>query len=446
MSKRCCCSALALALALLLAPPAAGAAAPPLSPPPPPPRLVTTWSSAPCAYSGARNCPFTLDGPLLGNGDLGAMLGVSSASNVSFYLTKNDFWCLACGMQPQCRYGTYNNTLFYPPMTLDTGCVFPASGDRNSQGLAGGHTISPVGDATASWTAAQNFGNATVAAHFALASGRGALDTLSFVAAPADAASTATYSLLVTRVSTTAPSLDLDCEVYAGAPRAGGASGGGGANESWGAWVRPTEAAPPIGLRAGRNTSVALVMRIVGGTPLGGQRVRLAAGETAWVVVLALSNIDNGELNPLGAAQAAALALTEASLASSLAAHVAWWERYWAASAISLPGFPEVENYWFAQQYLLGSAIRFGVSAGLGPYKTAPALGSAWLVGGEHNGYTLDYNAEAQLYGVASSNRAASVLPFARIVLDFVANARNESVFFQCEGGLHFPGAIGPFG
>jgi len=432
---------------LLSAAALAGLAAPAApSPPSPPPPFVSTWSAAPCTYSGARNCGFTIDGPLLGNGDVGAMLGVSSASNVSFYITKNDFWCLACGVQPACRYGTYNNTLFNPPMQLDTGCVYPASGDRNSQGLAGGLTLSPVGDATASWTAAQSFGNATVAASFALASGRGALETLSFVAAPADAATTATYSLLATRLSTTAASLDVDCEVYSGTPRAGGASGGGGANETWGAWVLPTESAPPIGLRAGLNTSVAIVMRIVGGMALGGQRVRLAAGESAWCVAVVLSNIDNAERSPLGAAQAAALALTDASLRATLDAHVAWWASYWAQSSVSLSGYPEVRNFWTAQQYLMGSAVRYGVAPGQGPYKTAPALGSAWLVGGEHNGFTLDYNSEAQLYGVASSNRAASVLPFARVVLDFVANARNESAFFQCPGGLHFPGAIGPFG
>ena len=422
---------------------AAAAATPP--PPPAPPALVSTWAKAPCTYSGARQCDFSLDAPLLGNGDVGAMLGVSSASNITFYLTKNDLWCLSCGIQPTCRYGTYNNTLFYPPMVLDTGCVYPESGDRNSQGLAGGHSIAPVGTTTASWTAAQHFGNATVAASFDLASGS-SLSTLSFVAAPADAATTATYSVLVTQLSTTAPTLDVDCEVYAGTPRAGGASGGGGANETWGSWVLPTEGAPPIGLRADRNTSVAFVMRIVGGQALSGQRVRLTAGAPAWAVVVVLSNIDNGERNPLPEAQAFALALTDASLQAMLAAHVAWWAAYWARSAVSLPSFPEVERFWFAQQYLMGSAARFGTGAGLGPYKTMPALSSAWIVGGEHNGYTIDYNAEAQVYGVASSNRAASIYPYARVVLDFVANARNESAFFQCPGGLHFPGAIGPFG
>ena len=47
---------------------------------------------------------------------------------------------------------------------------------------------------------------------------------------------------------------------------------------------------------------------------------------------------------------------------------------------------------------------------------------------------------------MASSNRPELVLPYTTVVLDFVANARTESEYFQCPNGLHFPGAIGPFG
>ena len=59
---------------------------------------------------------------------------------------------------------------------------------------------------------------------------------------------------------------------------------------------------------------------------------------------------------------------------------------------------------------------------------------------------TIDYNAEAQFYGAASSNRAELTLPWATVVLDYVAAARNESAYFQCPSGLHYPGALGPFG
>lgn len=59
---------------------------------------------------------------------------------------------------------------------------------------------------------------------------------------------------------------------------------------------------------------------------------------------------------------------------------------------------------------------------------------------------TIDYNAEAQFYGTASSNRAELTLPWATVVLDYVAAAQNESAYFQCPSGLHYPGALGPFG
>jgi hypothetical protein len=43
----------------------------------------------------------------------------------------------------------------------------------------------------------------------------------------------------------------------------------------------------------------------------------------------------------------------------------------------------------------------------------------------QHNGYTIGYNAEAQFYGAASSNRPELTLPWATVVLDYVAAARN---------------------
>ena len=58
-----------------------------------------------------RHSPAQADGPLLGNGDLGVMVGVSSRSNLTFWLTKNDWWCLSCGEEPECRYGDFNQTL-----------------------------------------------------------------------------------------------------------------------------------------------------------------------------------------------------------------------------------------------------------------------------------------------------------------------------------------------
>ena len=54
------------------------------------------WTSPPCAGTSNRHCPLgqRADGPVMGNGDLGAMLGERDGG-LSFWLTKNDFWNLA---------------------------------------------------------------------------------------------------------------------------------------------------------------------------------------------------------------------------------------------------------------------------------------------------------------------------------------------------------------
>lgn len=104
------------------------------------------------------------------------MMGVSSFSNLSFWLTKNDFWCLACGQEPECRYGDFNQTLYVPPMEIKTHCGTAQSLDRNSQATAGVVTIQPDFNAPEfkfaeeGWSAEQRMENSTVLGRFELAS------------------------------------------------------------------------------------------------------------------------------------------------------------------------------------------------------------------------------------------------------------------------------------
>jgi hypothetical protein len=170
------------------------------------------WVLPPCAGTGNRHCPLgqRSDGPSIGNGDLGAMIGggAGGSTGLSFWLTKNDFWDLAIeARDPLCRYGTYSHKLYVPNMSLDTGCTINnGSGTRNSQGTAGGVLIGPADGqniTSSGWTATQHIGNATVTGQFTL-SGGGTLRTESFIAAPASAV-TAQLSFLVTRVTASAP-------------------------------------------------------------------------------------------------------------------------------------------------------------------------------------------------------------------------------------------------
>jgi len=404
------------------------------------------WTSPPCAGTSNRHCPLgqRADGPTLGNGDLGAMLGGPA---LGFWLTKNDFWNLAIeASDPKCRYGTYTQELTVPKMTLDTGCTISNGSDtRNSQATAGGLAITPVGqNVTADgWVATQHLENATVQGDFTLTSGA-IIHTESFLAAPATALAS-NISFLVTYLTASEAGVVLNISTSPKGPMAPG-----GTVESWGSSATASTPAPKDGIRAGQGITVAFATRTIGAatgeSSEGGSLLQLAPGATTIVITAVASNIDTGGTDPAAAVQAAVKAATPASIAAMQAAHVSWWAAYWSRSTISLPTQPLVERFWYSSQYTIGSSVRWNGAGSSGVPKTSPGINSIWLIGGEHNGYTIDYNAEAQFYGTASSNRAELTLPWATVVLDYLAAARNESAYFQCPSGLHYPGALGPFG
>ena len=285
------------------------------------------WSAPPCAGTASRHCPLgqRADGPVMGNGDLGAMLGGPA---LSFWLTKNDYWNLATeAADPDCRYGTYSQRLFVPPMDLDTGCTITNGSDtRNSQSTAGGLTLTPLGDnVTASgWAATQHISNATVDGDFTLTSGA-TLRTRSFVAAPVNVSSAATISLLVTHVTVSGAGVILNVSTGAGRP------GGPGAvdPEGWGTTAQARTPAPRDGLRAGKELVVAMATRAIG--PVGGgATLSLVAGDSVILVTAVASSIDLQGADPTDAVSKAVRSATPSSVQALEAAHVAWWARYWA--------------------------------------------------------------------------------------------------------------------
>ena len=66
-------------------------------------------------------------------------------------------------------------------------------------------------------------------------------------------------------------------------------------------------------------------------------------------------------------------------------------------SSVSLPTQPLVERFWYSSQYTIGSSVRWEGAGASGVPKTSPGINSIWLIGGEHNGYTIDYNAVREL-------------------------------------------------
>lgn len=330
-----------------------------------------------------RHCPLgqRADGPTLGNGDLGAMLGGPA---VEFWLTKNDFWNLAIeASDPLCRYGTYRQELSVPKMTLDTGCTITNGSDtRNSQATAGGLAIEPIGAnvTTAGWAAVQHLDNATVDGTFQLSNGA-VLRTESFVAAPASSL-TSRISFLVTHMRVLNRGVTLNISTSPKGPLAAG-----GIIESWGTSASATTAAPRDGIRESKGITVAFATRTIMSTGDEAKSVlELTPGATATAVTAVASNIDTQEQDPIVAVNRAVQELTPSILGSMQKAHVDWWSQYWSRSSISLPTRPEVERFWYSSQYTIGSSVRWNGAGSSGVPKTSPGINSIWLIGGEHNG------------------------------------------------------------
>lgn len=129
-------------------------------------------------------------------------------------------------------------------------------------------------------------------------------------------------------------------------------------------------------------------------------------GETASVFLSEAEAFD--ALSPDPSLAAAALlsgALQSPTPAEDVAAAAAaWWGDLWAQSSVSLPSQPLVEQLWAGAQYILACTASTDASV------PAPGLYGVWNTDDDSawNGdFTLDYNFEAAMYGVFSSNRAA---------------------------------------
>eukprot|EP00041_Stephanoeca_diplocostata_P026806 m.729241 g.729241 ORF g.729241 m.729241 type:complete len:1225 (+) comp23048_c0_seq4:158-3832(+) len=103
--------------------------------------------------------------------------------------------------------------------------------------------------------------------------------------------------------------------------------------------------------------------------------------------------------------------LDDLALSAGAVAHAnaAGWEQWWAASAVDLgPERSLLEGFWYGAQYMLRAFAKSGPGSGgvipglLGPWSMQDPVG--WS-----DDVTLDYNAEANFYGAASSNHAGTM-------------------------------------
>lgn len=168
------------------------------------------------------------------------------------------------------------------------------------------------------------------------------------------------------------------------------------------------------------------------------QHVVLQPNVTLSVIVAPADNLNRTiavvapgprTLEPSPAATAAALASSVEPTAVAAAA-TQFWAGYYNASSINTPGAPNVTAFWWGAQYI--TAIMSPSAATLRRRPLAPASGlyGPWVTSDapSWNGdYTLDYNFEAQFYGVFTSNHPEVAAAYAQPITAWMPAARLQA-------------------
>ncbi len=182
----------------------------------------------------------------------------------------------------------------------------------------------------------------------------------------------------------------------------------------------------------GRHVSVA--MRAIGAA---GLKFDLRPNEPITIATSILSDLDatNSEV----AAENRVNTLTPGDIEKLSAQHQTWWKKFWSQSFVEIPD-KEIEQHWYAAQYLMASCSR--------PGKVAPGLWGNWVTTNDpmwNGDYHLNYNFEAPYYGVYSANHPELSLPYFDAINQSVQNGKLNAAKRGWKG-VHFPASIGPWG
>lgn len=331
-------------------------------PPPPPPCLMHhrpncwpgTWHDAPKVVPS----PKSVDGPLLGNGDVGVVLGVNDRGNLTltYYVSKNDFWFFQNDNIPG----------------------RPDSAASYIMGIGGVDIVFPAGTQLVQLT--QNISAGSITAVVSLSSGPN-ITAQTFLSLDGQLITTLSSSEGVGGhkiVSTT--------WTFGGSGPTTGTSGYDATGSV--AWatrrtnstVRPVEAAlattvVTLPTSTAKSPTTTLSRDATAARPTVAPPVQLTvtAATPMTIATAVVSSIDAGSISrTLPTALNNAKATHGDNKLRSLQLKVEqWWSNYWNASSITLPTEPHLEEFWFKSLYVLGACSRQG--------KMAPGLWGSWL-------------------------------------------------------------------
>ena len=335
-------------------------------------------------YSGVNNNVATSglpDGPLLGNGNVGA---VGSCDNTwsRFYITTTDFWT-----------GAHLNAVPLP---------------------IGGVNLIVGGSSGSGVEQDQNLLNAEIITRL----NAGLVEIHSWVSA--------TRNLLISEIWTTGKEpVDISAETWvhmtntAKYPVSNGVSGG---KTGW--VTRETESGKEIDwvCRAALATSIIGTdyTMSTSGTNTALAKFTLQPGKKIFVVTAVHSGKNIAD--HITSAVEEAKGQTETTIKNLHEAHLSWWKNYWLKSYVRTYD-PQLEQYYFGALYESACAYREG--------SLCPGLFGPWVTTDKPNwdgNYTLSYNHQSTVVGFASSNRPELLLPYIRQRYDWEKEGKSRAL------------------
>ena len=381
-------------------------------------RHVGVWNSPPTGVPSSK----VADGPLLGNGDMGVVLGGSQTS-LNFYIGLNQFWAIQIVPVQGQQEPNYPRVISVGGVRMD----LPSFGTKSSY-----YAEQDVDEARVKVVV--NNSDITFACEAFVAVNNNTL-IISLL-------NNGTKPVPVNVTTWTTPGGDVPRQTNAGCTNSKGQTVNcTGSTTSYGLWVsRQAYPNSPYPVTVGIGTRIwnaQIEGKETDNKSYSTAHLQVSPNQPATVVTNAMTNRDSGTDDPVRDVQSYLVSLSNESITNFEAEHNLWWKEYWNMSSISLP---LIENYWYRAQYILACASRDGkVAPGLwGPWVTTDS--AAW-----HGDYTLSYNFQAPFYGTYSSNRIPVALSQYKPILDYVPQGRINAKAFNCTG-LHYPVHIAPWG
>ncbi|MSU31138.1 MAG: hypothetical protein EXS25_00465 [Pedosphaera sp.] len=167
-------------------------------------------------------------------------------------------------------------------------------------------------------------------------------------------------------------------------------------------------------------------------------RFVLAPGHPVTIVAAIVTNEESK--TPTEEARRRISELTPQRIEVLRRSHREWWRHFWSQSFVEI-GDPLIERFYYGSQYLMASCSRnprFPPSL-FGNWITTD--GPAWQAD-----YHLNYNHQAPWWGVFSSNHPELADPYDAPILDYLPTARTNARTYLGTRGVYYDVGIGPRG